>query len=336
MSAGRSLLSRLLIGAVIWTITITVVMHFASITLIRHFEAHMSVLHFTLLGLVATGLLLAALVLVRSGLSPLHELRARLADLRAGRARRIEGQHPTEVQPLVEDLNAMLEDRERRVAHAQAKAGDLAHGLKTPLALLALEADKLRAAGHDAPAEAIHEQIERMRGQIDHHLAQARAAAAGTLSDARCELSEAAHTLARTMLKLHAARPVAIDVRVAAPLMVRVQRQDLDEMLGNVLDNAARWAASRVVVDATSADGHVVVTVDDNGPGIAANLRESMLRRGVRADETKPGSGLGLAIVGDVAEVYGGTVELGASPLGGLRVSLRLPAAAGTTGGPST
>ncbi len=325
MSTGRSLLSRLLIGAVIWTITITVVVHLASVTLIRHFEVHMSALHFILLGLVGTGLLLAALVLVRSGLSPLHELRARLADLRAGRTRRIEGQHPSEVQPLVEDLNAMLEDRERRVARAQAKAGDLAHGLKTPLALLALEADKLRTGGHEAQATAIHEQIERMRGQIDHHLAQARAAAAGASPDTRCALRESAEALARTMLKLHAVRPVAIDVRVPPERVVRVQRQDLDEMLGNLMDNAARWAASCVVIDAAAAEGHVAVTVDDDGPGIAAGLRESMLRRGVRADETQPGSGLGLAIVGDVAEMYGGAVELGDSPLGGLRVTLRLP-----------
>lgn len=325
MSGRRSLLSRLVIGAVLWTLTITFVVHFASLTLIRHFSARMDILHFMLMGLVASGLLMAALVLVRGGLSPLHDLRTRLADLRAGRTKRIEGGYPSEVAPLVQDLNALLEERERRVARAQAKAGDLAHGLKTPLALLLQEAAKLRAEGHEESAAALEEQVERMRGQVDYHLAQARAAVAGASADVRCDVRDAAEGLARTLRKLHAERAVTIELQVAAGEVARVERADLDEMLGNLLDNACRWAASRVVLSSATEPGKVVITIDDDGPGIAEAMRESVLRRGVRADETSAGTGLGLAIVRDVAELYGGAIRLEASPLGGLRAVLRLP-----------
>lgn len=325
MTTGRSLLSRLVTGALVWTIVIMVIAHLVSLSLVRHFSGHMGIVHFALLGLVGIALLLAVLVLIRSGLSPLHELRTRLADLRTGRASRIEGQHPSEVQPLVDDLNAMLEDRERRVTRAQAKAGDLAHGLKTPLALLVLEAEKLRTSGHEAAALTMFEQIERMRGQVEHHLAQARAASSGISPETRCLVRESAEPLTRTMLKLHAHRALAIDLRVAEGLGVRVQRADLDEMLGNLLDNAARFAATRIVLEAVAGSGRVLISVDDDGPGIAPELRERVLRRGVRADEAAPGSGLGLAIVREVAEIYGGSIALESSPLGGLRATLRLP-----------
>jgi len=165
-----------------------------------------------------------------------------------------------------------------------------------------------------------------MRRQIEYHLAHARAAASGATAGARASVAESAAGLSRTLLRLHADRGIAIDVAVPADHAVRCQREDLDEMLGNLLDNACKWAASRVTVRSTGGDGPIVVTVDDDGPGLAAELRDAVLQRGVRADEAAPGSGFGLAIVRELAELYGGSIALETSPLGGLRSVLRLPA----------
>ena len=164
-----------------------------------------------------------------------------------------------------------------------------------------------------------------MRRQIDYHLAHARAAASGATPGARCAVAASAEPLARTLLRLHAERGITIDTNVAPEHVFRGQREDLDEMLGNLLDNACKWARSRVVIASADGAGAVVVTVDDDGPGLDASKRNIVLQRGVRADEAAPGSGLGLAIVRDLAELYGGTIELEASPLGGLRARLQLP-----------
>lgn len=321
-----SLKSSLVIGAILWTVGIVVVVHYVSIALVHRFPRTMGHVHFALLGILMLGLLVAALTQVRSGLAPLNRLRARLVDLRDGRARRVDGDYPAEVQPLVDDLNALLDDRERRVARAQARAGDLAHGLKTPLAVLAQEAERAEAAGHRELAAVLGEQVERMRRQIDSHLAHARAAAAGTAGDERCAVADSAQGIARALLRLHAERGVTIDVNVRADRVVRVARADLDEMLGNLLDNACKFARSRVTLEAAVAERQVVITVDDDGPGLSPELREAVLKRGVRADQAAPGSGLGLAIVRDLAELYGGSITLGASPAGGLRARLELAA----------
>ena len=321
-----SLKSSLVFGAVLWTVGIVVVVHYVSITLVHRFPRTMGHVHFALLGILMLGLLVAGLTQVRRGLTPLNRLRARLADLRGGRARRVEGSYPAEVQPLVDDLNALLDDRERRVARAQAGAADLAHGLKTPLAVLAQEAERAEAAGHRELAGVLGEQVERMRRQIESHLASARAAASGAAADERCAVADSAHGIVRALLRLHAERGVTIDVNAPADRVVRVARADLDEMLGNLLDNACKFARSRVTLEAAAAARRVVITVDDDGPGLSAELREAVLRRGVRADQAAPGSGLGLAIVRDLAELYGGSITLGASPTGGLRARLELAA----------
>jgi signal transduction histidine kinase len=164
-----------------------------------------------------------------------------------------------------------------------------------------------------------------MRRQVDYHLAHARAAASGATPGARCDVAASAEGLARTLLRLHAGRGLAIDLEVSVDHAVRSQREDLDEMLGNLLDNACKWARSRVAIRSSAADDRVVVTVDDDGPGLAPSMREEVLRRGVRADEAAPGFGLGLAIVRDLAELYGGRVALDDSPLGGLRARIELP-----------
>jgi signal transduction histidine kinase len=287
-------------------------------------------LHNGLLMALAFICLFAGLAQLRRGLSPFDELRARLLAVRQGRERRVDGGYPSEVQPLVNDLNGLLDDREHRVARALARAGDLAHGLKTPLAILFQEAERAEAEGHVDLADAINQQVLQMRRQIDYHLAQARAAASGATLGARCAVIESAEGLARTLSRLYAGRVLDIDVRVSREHAIRGQREDLDEMLGNLLDNACKWAKSRVAVEAATLDtgksSTVVITVDDDGPGLVESMRDIVLQRGVRADEAAAGHGFGLAIVRDLAELYGGSISLGSSPAGGLRARLQLPA----------
>ena len=333
-----SLRARVLLGAVLWT-TGLVLLSFAIIAhVFQHspnlpFIGRRGELHFIwtshalLIVVTAAISMLGGALQVRRGLAGITQLRTRLAAVHDGRDARLEGTYVPEVQPLVDDLNALLDLREQAVRRAVAKAGDLAHGLKTPLALLALEAERSAAAGHADEAAAIREQVGRMRRQIDYHLAHARAAASGAATGARSSVAECADGLARTLPRLYPDRALTIDVRVDAAHDVRVQREDLDEMLGNLLDNACKWARSRVVVASAPSGSAVVIDVDDDGTGLAEEMREKVLLRGVRADEKAAGSGLGLSIVRDLADVYGGSVALGRSPLGGLRATLTLPKA---------
>jgi signal transduction histidine kinase len=330
-----SLRTHVLLGALLWTFGLAVASA-ATLALVwrqypelpflgRTGAIHYWVLHTgPALGL-ALLFMIAGFLQVRRGVSGITRLRTRLNAVHDGRDTRVEGRHLPEVQPLLDDLNALLDHREQAVRRAVAKAGDLAHGLKTPLAVLAREADRADAAGRPDLAAAIAEQVERMRRQVDYHLAHARAAASGAIPGARCLIGESADGLARTMLRLHAERNLSIDVRVPPSHSARVQREDLDEMLGNLLENACRWARTQVIVESVEADRRVQVTVDDDGPGLPAEMKEAVLIRGVRADEKSSGSGLGLAIVRDLAEVYQGSIALHDSPLGGLRATLTLP-----------
>ena len=328
-----SLRARVLVGSVLWTVgLLTVASVIGIVSLLGHPIQHAFVLR-TFYFNPGSSLCVAAVLLVlgfwqvRKGLSALDDVRAQLAAVRDGREHQIAGRYPAEVEPLVTDLNALLEHRDHAVRRAVAKAGDLAHGLKTPLAVLAQEAERAGAAGHRELAESIEQQVDRMRRQVDYHLAQARAAASGATPGARCVVAESAEPLARTLHRLHAERGVVIELNVAAGHVFRGQREDLDEMLGNLLDNACKWARSRVVLTSAACDSHIVITVDDDGPGLDASMREAVLHRGVRADEAAPGSGLGLAIARDLAELYGGSISPDASPLGGLRARLQLPGA---------
>jgi signal transduction histidine kinase len=332
MTAG-SLRSRLLIGAALWTAGLVaigvlvvgvILMSHPGYPRAFHTSAHT---HRVVLTIVAVLCMLIGLWQVRRGLNPIEQLRQRLAAIRDGHSRRIDGVYPSEVQPLVDDLNLLLEHREAAVARAVAKAGDLAHGLKTPLAVLAHEAERAAAAGHTELAAAIEQQLDRMRRQTDYHLAQARAAASGSIPGARTALDAAAGGLIRTLLRLHADRRLAIDNLVEPSHHVRCQREDVDEMLGNLLDNACKWARTAVQVSSAQTGDTIVIAIDDDGAGLAPELRTAVLQRGVRADEASPGSGLGLAIVRDLAAVYGGSVALEQSRLGGVRAVLRLPAA---------
>ena len=318
----RSLRTRIAVASVLWSIGLLPLAHLSFFLLWRHFPRIVQI-HAPLLVALSLACLVAGFLIVRGGLSRFAALRARLAAVREGNEHRIAGSYPTEVQPLVSELNALLDHREEAVRRALAKAGDLAHGLKTPLAVIAHECDRLPPDD----AAAIRQQLDRMQRQVDFHLAHARAAGSGATLGARTAVAESVEALIRTLQRLHAARGITIDSRVAPMHAVRVQREDLDEMLGNLLDNACKWARSRIAVGSMIVDSRVVITVDDDGPGLDPALREAVLQRGVRADEAAPGSGLGLAIVRDLAEVYGGSITLGSSPAGGVSARLELPAA---------
>lgn len=269
-----------------------------------------------------------ALLQVTLGLAPLSRLRSALAALRDGRSERLEGRYPTEVQPLVDDLNGVLDRQASTLQRARTQAGNLAHALKTPLTILgqgAANASSSVAARDELPGLVL-DQVQVARRHIDWHLARARAAAAQGAGGLRTPLQPVADGLVRVMQKVYANRKLSIRVDVDARLAFAGESQDLQEMLGNLLDNACKAARTQVLVSAMQTGQLLRVTVDDDGPGIAPDQIAKALERGQRLDETTPGSGLGLAIVQELATMYEGTVELGVSPLGGLLVVLNVPA----------
>jgi signal transduction histidine kinase len=329
----RSLRQRILIGSILWAVGLIVLSSAVFSVMIEHLRVPRRLLilhvHGTLQAPLIVALALLCLVAgalqVRRGLRRIDDLRSGLIVLREGRGRRLEAEYPSEVQPLVNDLNMLLENRDRAVQRAIAKAGDLAHGLKTPLAVLSKEAESMDAGGHSALAASMRQQVDRMRTQIDYHLAHARAAAAGVTPGTSASVRASVDGLVRAMQRIHVDRVIALTADCADVHEVRVQREDLDEMLGNLIDNACKWARTRVEIRSVGNDGHITIAVDDDGPGITEDLRAAVLQRGVRADEATPGSGLGLAIVRELAELYCGSIVLERSTLGGCRSVLRLP-----------
>ncbi len=277
------------------------------------------------LGALAAGLTLAAVVQVLVGLRPLAKLRRQLARQHGGASVRIEGSFPSEIQPLVDDFNRVLGVNADMVQRARTQAGNLAHAVKTPLTILGNA-----TAREEGPLAAlVQEQVGMARRQIDYHLARARAAAASGAADSRTPLRQPIEGLLRVMQRLYAQRGLQLEMPAFADgLVFRGEEQDLQEMVGNLLDNACKWAERQVQVSASAAGpGQLLIQIDDDGPGIADEERERIFLRGVRVDEQRPGSGLGLDIVRDLAGTYGGQARAERSPLGGLRVSLWLPAA---------
>ncbi|MFN3075694.1 MAG: sensor histidine kinase [Alphaproteobacteria bacterium] len=263
-------------------------------------------------------LTLAAAIQVSIGLRPLERLRAELAEIRSGKRRSFDTAMPAEVRPLVEDLNHLLVHGEEVVTRARVQAGNLAHALKTGLAVIANDLD-----GREAPL--VRERLDGMLRSVNHHLSRARAAAASGIPGWRTEMAEVVTALQRTLLSLYAERGLRIETHVEKDLVFAGEREDLEEMLGNLMDNACKWAASRVVVRAgTVGDGRLVLTVEDDGPGMPEGAETRLLTRGVRLDETVPGSGLGLGIVRDLCLLYGGELSLGRSGSGGVKVELTL------------
>ena len=323
----RSFRVRLLVGSLMWTAGLLYVTHVMTVLFVIGHEAfrgrfgpNVWMVLFTL------ALMTVGALIVHTGLKSFEALRRQLSEVHQGRARRVTGEYLSEVQPLVDDLNALLEHHDRRVKEAVAKAGDLAHGLKTPLAVLSHDADRLAAVGHDDLSATLRQQIERMRRHVEYHLAHARAAASGATPGARCGTAESAAGIVRTMDRLHASRGLRLTLDVPREHIACVERQDLDEILGNLVDNACKWARHQVAVASRVCRDQVVVTIDDDGAGIPEAMRDAVMQRGVRLDEAAPGSGFGLAIVRDLVDIYGGSFVLEDSPLGGTRAVVHLPA----------
>lgn len=309
-----SLRSALIIASILWTAGLLAILHMLMLALI-HSMPSMRGSHGHGVLVAAILCIAAAVVTVRSALHPLEQIGPRLKGLRQGSQSRLDGTYPREVQPLIDDLNHLLEERERSTKRAWDTAGDLAHALKTPLALLTQEAE-----GHNSAT--MTELIDRISRQVSYQLARARATASGTSRTVPCPVAPVADAVVRTVAKLYAERGLVITSEIAPDVNVRVQLEDLEELLGNIVENACKWAAQQVEITAQCGNERVTITVDDDGPGLPPEVRQAALRRGVRLDEASAGSGLGLAIVKDITELYGGTLSLGASPGGGLRVSL--------------
>jgi signal transduction histidine kinase len=278
------------------------------------------------LGVLGTGLVVAALVQVFVGLAPLRTMRTALGKVLSGETQRLEGNFPVEIMPLIEEFNTVLAQNAEVVERARTQAGNLAHALKTPLSVLANAASSQDNQGSGL-ARLVADQVGIARRQVDYHLARAQAAATTRLPGAKTALLPVIEGLVRAMRRIHAERKIELTVRpFPESLSFRGEAQDLQEMLGNLLDNACKWATRNVELNVRSIGATLTITIDDDGTGLAADQRETVILRGVRADEHVPGSGLGLAIVDDLARLYGGQVELVDSPLGGLRSVLTLPA----------
>ena len=280
--------------------------------------------------LLAAVLLLTTMFQVRFGLAPLKRITDSLAAIRGGTAERLAGQFPVEIAPLARETNALIDANREIVERARTHVGNLAHALKTPLSVMVNEAT---ARGDDSLALKVLEQAAIMRDQVTRHLERARLAARLTVIGTVTDVTPVVTALARTMEKIHRDRAIAIEVRADEALRFRGERADLEEMIGNLVDNACKWATSRVTIevlrerrDAVGQDYVLRIMVDDDGRGLSASEREQAGRRGKRLDETKPGSGLGLSIVVELASLYGGELKLGTAPLGGLRAELLLPA----------
>jgi len=287
---------------------------------------------------LTAALLITTALQVRFGLAPLKRISASLAAIRSGRAERLEGDFPVEIAPLARETNALIDANREIVERARTHVGNLAHALKTPLSVIVNEAT---TRGNDPLAHKVLEQTDIMRDQVARQLERARLAARSTVIGTLIDVPPVVTALARSMEKLHRERDIAIDVDVPAHASFRGEQQDLEEMVGNLVDNACKWAQSRVAIevvadrpgpDAAKSEtsesvekSRVRIIVDDDGPGLSPAEREQVALRGARLDETKPGSGLGLSIVVELADLYGGVLTLGTAPIGGLRTELALP-----------
>ncbi len=275
--------------------------------------------------LLGAGLVGGVILQVQVGLQPLFRLRGQVADVRKGKAESLASDYPVELQPLATELNALLAHNQEVVERQRTHVGNLAHALKTPLSVMLTEAEHKRG---DLLADVVTRQARIMREQVDHHLRRARAAARAQGLGERTPVAPALDELARTLDRIFGDRGIDIDWDADEDLVFRGERQDLLELIGNVMENACKWGRRRVVVRAQPAGpGLFKATVDDDGPGLPPEREQEVLRRGARLDESAPGSGLGLSIVEELAKAYGGSVTLGRSALGGLKVELLLPRA---------
>jgi signal transduction histidine kinase len=292
---------------------------------VREFGANVALT----LAIFGIGLILATTIQTRWGLRPLDRVRRGLADIRSGKEARFEGQLPAEIEPLVKELNALLESNKEIIDRARTQVGNLAHALKTPLSVIINES----RANRSPFGTKVAEQAEAMRGQVNHYLDRARIAAQVNVIGAVTDVPPVIARLVRAMRRIHSDRGIEIAETGPQPALFKGEQQDLEEIIGNLVDNACKWARGSVTVTTAYAapngadGGALTVTVDDDGPGLTPEQMSEATTRGKRLDETKPGSGLGLSIVTDLVHLYQGTFQLDRSPLGGLRAVVTLPAA---------
>lgn len=275
----------------------------------------------------AVGLAITVFLIVRFGLRPLERMRLALQAIRSGKMERLDTNYPDEIQPLANDLNALLQSNQEIIERSRTHVGNLAHALKTPLSVITNEAHR-----RDTEFSAkVSEQADVMRTQIAHHLDRAQMAARSKVIGVITDANEVVDSLGRAMVKIHERR--GLDIGVDHPSVARFkgERQDLEEMIGNLFDNACKWARSEVTLTMSvepatrEHDGCLVINIDDDGPGLTKEQRLDAVKRGRRLDESVPGSGLGLSIVTELAQLYGGSFTLEEAPIGGLRCILRLP-----------
>jgi len=279
------------------------------------------------LGVMALVLLAAQAAVLHWGLRPLRQVTADLEQLQRGQANLLPGPHPREIQGLTDNLNRLLLHERRQQQRYRDAMADLAHSLKTPLALMRAE---LREA-HVAPALSarLDEQIAGMDRAVGFHLQRAGAAGRQPLA-AAWPLEPSVERLMAALRKVHADKAVSVQMHIDPGLQARLDEGELTEVLGNLLDNAFKWCAGQVSISAgTQPPATLWLEVHDDGPGFDAEVGERILERGVRADEHTPGHGIGLAVVRDIVEGHEGCIELRRSPLGGACVRVIWAGAAG-------
>ena len=288
--------------------------------------ARQSVLSFALIAvglmlLISLGLITAVVMQVRSGLKPLFDLRDKVADVREGRAAQVDGNYPSEIQPLATELNSLITHNKDVVERARTHVGNLAHALKTPLAVLQNEVQ----SSNSKLSEVVGRQTETMKKQVDHHLRRARAAARGQAIGVSSPVNETLEGLARTLDRIYRDKRIDFDIDLEPDVVFRGEKRDLEEMAGNLMDNACKWTKSAISVKVHIEGDQFVIEVSDDGPGMAADQYKEAIKRGARLDEATPGSGFGLAIVDDLSRAYKGSLTLGKSDMGGLKSILELP-----------
>ena len=281
-----------------------------------------------LMVLLSAGLVTAVFTQVRLGLKPLFDLRDTVADVREGRITRVDGSYPPEIQPLATELNFLIDHNKDVVERARTHVGNLAHALKTPLAVLVNESERAKGSKNAGFAKIVERQTSTMRNQVDHHLRRARAAARGQSIGVSTDVEDVLSSLARTLPRIFRSKDIDMSASITPGLAFRGEKRDLEEMAGNLMDNACKWTASRVKVLARANptdETSFIITVEDDGPGLDEADYATALKRGARLDEATPGTGFGLAIVDDLARAYKGSVKLSRSDFGGLCVTLILP-----------
>jgi signal transduction histidine kinase len=271
------------------------------------------------LGLLGLGMIVAIVIQVRYGLSPLHRMLADLRSVREGGAPRLSGRYPSEVTPLADGMNDVLDKDSELIERARTHVGNLAHALKTPLAVVSAELQG------KADKSVLTEQVQVMRRLIEHHLGRARASAGTGRLGVKTPVRPVAEAVRSVLARIYQERGLAVDIDMPADVTFRGSREDLEEIFGNLLENACKWAAHRVRVSARLVQDNLVIRVEDDGPGISAERQAEFLGRGKRLDEKAPGWGLGLAIVSDLVELNGGELTFARSELGGLCVGVALP-----------